>query len=351
MRFVGLPSITALSIAVALSAGSVSRAASDGGSADAATRANGLDASGYFKQVQAVVQQHADEVNACYQRVLASDPCARGTLNLIFNVLPDGHFTDARANDDSNVPRAFADCVTRLVSAWRGPPSAGGVGRRIRYPFTIGSPAQSRPEWSCSAHVLAAAPYGHTQLEAVYPGPWWAVCNNGRTSELRPTTIKLEPFFDEMSGDKPGQKTGRRVRASGCAKPSFLVQGIAGLSARPLVAAKVTTRGKGPTRSTDISLGGMTYHLNLEERKGDGPWRLLLVGRGPPNAILAGDLETPDEWKVRWAGDLDGDDLPDFVLEEIDPDSGATILHLFLSRSAAVARDVREAAATYWGGC
>ena len=29
----------------------------------------------------------------------------------------------------------------------------------------------------------------------------------------------------------------------------------------------------------------------------------------------------------------------------------ATILHLFLPRSAAVARDVREAAETYWGGC
>jgi hypothetical protein len=324
MRHLGLASVTALSIAVALTAGTASRAASDGGSGDAATGANGLD---------------------------AGDPCARGTLNLIFDALPDGRFANVRTSDDSNVPRAFADCVTRLVSQWPGPPFSGSAGRRIHYPLKIGSPAQSTPGWSCGAHILAAAPYGHTQLEAIDPGPWWAVCNNGPTSALRPTTITVERFFDEMSGDKPGEKTGRRVRASACAKPTFLVQGVAGLFARPLLTAKVTTRGKGANRLVDISLGGMTYHLSIEQQKGDGPWRLLLVGRGAPNAILAADLEVPDEWKIRWAGDLDGDDLPDFVLEEVDPDSGATILHLFLSRSAAVARDVREAAETYWGGC
>lgn len=351
MRHLGLPFVASLSITFALTAGTVSRAASDGGSGDAATGANGVDTSGHFKQVQGVVQQHVGEINACYERVLTSDPCARGTLNLIFDALPDGRFLHVRATDDSNVPRGFSDCITRLVSEWRGPPFAGSAGRRIRYPIKIGFSAQSTPAWSCGARILAVAPYGHTQLEAVDPGPWWAVCNNGRTSDLRPTTITLEPFFDEMSGDKPGQKTGRRVRASACGKPRFLVQGVAGLSAHPLATAKVTSRGEGANRLTDISLGGMTYHLTLEERKGDGPWRLLLVGRGAPNAILSSDLEIPDDWKIPWAGDLDGDGLPDFVLEERDPDSGATILHLFLSRSAAVARDVREAAETYWGGC
>jgi hypothetical protein len=76
----------------------------------------------------------------------------------------------------------------------------------------------------------------------------------------------------------------------------------------------------------------------------------VLAGLGAPATILSWSSFPPSGWSVRWAGDLDGDRHPDFVIEEITG-SGATILHLFVTRAAARGADVRELAQTTHGGC
>jgi hypothetical protein len=50
---------------------------------------------------------------------------------------------------------------------------------------------------------------------------------------------------------------------------------------------------------------------------------------------------------LRWAGDLDGDGKPDFVLED---HSDGVSLQLFLSGAAVGANKVRRVASTAWGG-
>src|SRR5215510_11965142 len=72
--------------------------------------------------------------------------------------------------------------------------------------------------------LLDTGQYGGVQLPSGIQGSrWLALCRTPAGTELRATSVTLRPFFQEIAGDKPGQKSGREVRASGCKKVIALI--------------------------------------------------------------------------------------------------------------------------------
>jgi len=177
-------------------------------------------------------------------------------------------------------------------------------------------------------------------------GEWLALCPAATGVELKRVQVKITAYRSSMLDDGPNQKTGRQVETPGCPQAHALLR-LRGLRAGPLATA-VERDGK-------LVLSGGEYVARAEgvpepeDRNCDGQDTIAFV-------LSLGDrrqvLERSDgcgDFKVRWAGDLDGDGKLDLLLDE-KLSSGATMLHLYLSRGAG-SELVREAARVVHGGC
>ena len=190
--------------------------------------------------------------------------------------------------------------------------------------------------------LLDTGRYGGVQLPPAIEGSrWLTLCRTPAGAELRATSVTLRPFFQEIAGDKPGQKSGREVRASGCKKVLALISDSA-LQTGPVRDAQIEQDG--------IRFAGSHFGIRSSEAStaGDVPARLHL--QTPQGAVLL--IENTEggaiEYKIRWAGDLDNDGGLDLVVEEQDD---GTRVYLFLSRSKPVNGRWAPAAITYRGGC
>jgi hypothetical protein len=190
--------------------------------------------------------------------------------------------------------------------------------------------------------VLDVAEYGGVQLPPGIKGATWlALCGTPAGSELRASSVRLRAVFQEIAGDKPGQKSGREVRASACKTPLVLISDAA------LRAGKVRDA---QVKGSEISMGDLRARLvaSPAQEESSTPARLLLEGANG-RLIL---FETPElatvAYKLRWAGDLDGDGGLDLVIEE--KDDGVRV-YLFLSRDRPTNGTWLAAAITYYGGC
>ena len=136
----------------------------------------------------------------------------------------------------------------------------------------------------------------------------------------------MRATFSEIAGDKPGQKSGREVHASGCKAPLALISDAA------LRAGKVRDA---QVKGGDISMGELRARIVASPARAESntPARLLLEGANGPLLLF----ETPElstvAYKLRWAGDLDADGGLDLVIEE--EDDGVRV-YLFLSRDKPV---------------
>jgi hypothetical protein len=178
---------------------------------------------------------------------------------------------------------------------------------------------------------------------------WWALCrgSNGKSVELRQVRVTVAELR-YLGGDESTVKHGRTVSLSGCDTPVLLAN-LEGAHRRWLVSANV---GHSENRLW-FNFRDKDYDIEDENASvsstSDGllptlTWRLFLR-QGEARALLlthTGD-GAPHNLEILWAGDLDGDGKPDFILSETTGD--ATNLHLFLSAHATPEQWVREAAA------
>jgi hypothetical protein len=298
-------------------------------------------------QFRAEMRRHVADLDACYGPVLERRPCAAGTLTLRFDVAADGKFTVVSRETGSLTPD-LAWCVELRSGTWSLPrPPRGPV--VVHYPFVLKPAPPPGPAASCDATILAPVAYGGAQIpERFWPAGWHALCSSKDGASIQPVEVSLEPFFDEIAGDKPGQKTGREVKVRGCAKPRVVLRDVYGVWDGRVASAHVAMTGARGKRTARIKLGRDEFELRYDS-KADGAAKLVLFHGGVSQTILGwSDDNAPSDWKIRWAGDLDGDGKLDFVIEEEDE---GTVLRLFVSRAATKGRIVGLVAETGWGGC
>lgn len=86
--------------------------------------------------IRRVVQAHAAEVRACYERALAKNPELRGRSVVKFTIDGTGKVSTATA---TGFDRGVDDCLARRVKTWEFPRPNGGAAVAVTYPFTFAS--------------------------------------------------------------------------------------------------------------------------------------------------------------------------------------------------------------------
>jgi hypothetical protein len=191
------------------------------------------------------------------------------------------------------------------------------------------------------AELLVLDNYGDTQLPAHYRTGWWAICP-GDPAHLQPATVTRRSVPDDVGPTF-------RVSAAPCTDALFLVRAKGGLSAREVPTATWTTVGHGLSKEVEITLGSQRTQLRVRGAPEHDQW--LEVGDQRPQKIRLARAEDEwhlDDWKLVWAGDLDGDGALDFVVREMGDGDG---VELFLSSRAKPGKRVGKAASTSFGGC
>jgi hypothetical protein len=288
-------------------------------------------------------------MDVCYEPILAQRPCATGTVWLYFEFAADGTLDIAPNESEAGLLGGdLGSCIAAWARRWPLPKPPGG-GARIRYPLRFKPISPPGPTASCDAAILARTSYGGSQLpEAFKPDGWQALCASKEGAFVQPVDVTLRPFHDEMADHKPEQQTGREVVVRGCAKPIVILRDVHGVAAGKVASARVISAGKGDKRTARIRLGREVFDLR-RERTSDNVLKLVLEHAWSSETLLTWrDDGGPTEWKVRWAGDLDGDGRLDLLLED---DGESTVLQLFVSGTRATDHSMGLVAETYWGGC
>jgi hypothetical protein len=310
----------------------------------------------YAGKLKELVTERASDLEHAYRDALEKTPCARAELTMAVRVKPDGTITDAWADPTPPLPSEMLDAVAAAFRTWKAPPTARPKPVRVRVPLGAIPPTPPAASLDCDAAILDKAGYNVAELQAgIERGSWRAVCKPKADAggEVRGVKLRLKPFHSESAGDDKGEMTGRDVVVQGCDAPAFLFRGLHAVKDGPLVAAKVVAKTDAWDSTADIVLGEASYHLRIRAKPEpiagttERPWTILLENGDAADVLDAGHTTLAPLLHVRWAGDLDGDGRPDFVLED---HSNGVSLQLYVSGSAAGHHAVRKVAVTWRGG-
>jgi hypothetical protein len=316
------------------------------------------DAAGveYVDKIKASFAERAADLESASRDAREKHACARADLTLSIRVMPDGTITDAKADPTPQLPDELVGAVIATVKTWKAPPTPRAQPVRLRVSLGLIPPTAPAAALDCGAEILDKGSYNVSELvPGIEGGAWQAVCRPRLdvAGEVRAVKLRLRHFHSDAAGDDKGEATGREVVVTGCDAPAFLFRGLATVKKGPLVGAKVLAKTDAWDSTADIILGDTSYHLRIDAKAHaiagttERPWTILLEQDGMTEELDAGHTTLAPLLHVRWAGDLDGDGRPDFVLEN---HSDGVSLQLFLSSSAVGHRRVRRVAMTSWGG-
>ena len=240
---------------------------------------------------------------------------------------------------------AFAVLVAAFALAW-----------------TPSLPAQRRPPRAQVRLVETGGVFHGDEVSARTGETWLGLYVSGGGSSLVPSVVRVEAAEDPISNDGPGNKGGKVVSVNRKGEPVFLISGAHGLAP-----GRVVTSYVGETRLTDnsnvnVRLAGAEYTLRVLTATGStipgvtfDDARLVLSKGSLTQVIydLGGDgrreTETAD-WKLLWAGDLDGDHRLDLYVQ-LSGHYNIIEHKLFLSSGARRKQLVRELAEFSTSGC
>lgn len=202
--------------------------------------------------------------------------------------------------------------------------------------------------------ILRVGGWHGNEVSAEASPDWWGIFPEDDGFTLQSTPITITPFRDEIAGDAPDAKTGKRVSIPQDAAPVLLVKGL-----------------KNPVRGTLRSLAvpppysflhlGETRYLRMKDEKPRDALRLAAVGEAKDWIEMPGHVavfnyqfklyqgydqnsvvqalplvkivSVDGPPRLIWAGDLDRDGRIDLLMD-LTHDYNLTHLALFLSSSA-----------------
>jgi len=338
------------------------RAAEDAPAATSETFAEGDPAGvAYLAKLNALVAAHAAELEKATRSAYEKNPCGRAELTMWLRVKPDGTITDVWSDPAPQLSAELVDAVVATFKTWKAPSTSRAKPVRLRVPLGTFPAAPLTDSLDCGAQVLDKG--GHYDLTKLGPGvehgTWWAVCRAtvGTAGVVRSVKLHVKPtrpgFVSADKGKGKAKEPMGEVVVAGCDDPAFIFRGVHSTKEGPLTGAKVLAKTDAWDSTADVVLGDTSYHLRIEAKpvNGEGPperpWSIVLEEGNATEEIDSGHTTLAPLLHVRWAGDLDGDGRPDFVLED---HSHGISLQLFVSGSAVGTQKVRRVAATSWGG-
>jgi hypothetical protein len=76
--------------------------------------AHGLD----MRQINGTVREHKNDVKACYDQVLPTNPALKGKVVVSFLIQKDGKVTDAEVLSDTMKSEEFNACLLNVIGEW-----------------------------------------------------------------------------------------------------------------------------------------------------------------------------------------------------------------------------------------
>jgi hypothetical protein len=190
---------------------------------------------------------------------------------------------------------------------------------------------------------------------------WLGLYVSEGRSALVPSVVKIEPVHDVIVDEEPWQKTGKAVSVNRKTDPVFLVSGAKALKPGPVLTARARALTLTNRADVRLRLAGDDYRLRvLTADKSDSTVMSrddarLVLSKGNVEQVvydLGGKGEETEtvEWKLLWAGDLDGDRKLDLYVQVSWHYNGYQ-RKLFLSSQARTGRLVREVGEFTITGC
>jgi len=175
---------------------------------------------------------------------------------------------------------------------------------------------------------------------------WKGLFYKGKNFYLKSTKIKLTREHSEMD-DKETQKTGWRLTCDNKDNNIILIHCVGNLADGPVKKAFISLRLPYAGQKLVFEYYGNTYTLYTTGHKKDGKvynYKLFLMAnvkghyfnqllRAPgPEISFGGEGDMSEVVEVEFAGDLDGDKIPDFIITGSGFPFGNT--NLYLSKPA-----------------
>jgi hypothetical protein len=171
---------------------------------------------------------------------------------------------------------------------------------------------------------------------------WYGLFMNKEGYYLDSTRIITKRVEDPTGED--GNLNGWEVKTSNSDTSMLLISGVDGLSKRKIVPVNIDRLEMFPGKSTTFSYNGITYTLYATGNKGPGgdnyivtSYRLFIKatinGMQRQQLLVAEPAFNDAITTILFAGDIDGDGFPDFIIDTISHYNGARPT-LYLSKPA-----------------
>jgi hypothetical protein len=190
---------------------------------------------------------------------------------------------------------------------------------------------------------------------------WLGLYVSKGRSVLVPSVVKVEPANDAVVDEEPWQKSGRVVSVRRKADPVFLLSGTHALRPGPVLTSRAQETLLTNTSDVRLALAGDEYRLRVstKDRSDTTVMSLddakLVLSKGGLSQVIydlggKGEETETVEWRLLWAGDLDGDRKLDLYVQ-VSGHYNISQHKLFLSSQAGARRLVREVAEFTMTGC
>jgi len=208
--------------------------------------------------------------------------------------------------------------------------------------------------------LLRPGDFHGDEIQTAGGGGWLALVRTGSRVSLESVIVTIVPVRDSLVDGDSEPITGKRVSVAG-KDPVLLVRGIPGLQPGPVTEAQLDCAGCGqPTefnlhRSFRLRLGGEVYELEAFLPHAGEPfdeYSEIRLSHRAAAQIIHRPTRVPDDpnWRVIWAGDLDGDGRLDLYVDTSDH-YNMDLGRLLLSSAAGPGELVREVAVFKTTGC
>jgi hypothetical protein len=164
--------------------------------------------------------------------------------------------------------------------------------------------------------------------------------------KLAPVQVTFEaarhPIDDDGKPESVKTAIDVKVSAGETEPPLMLLRGLAARELQPLSESNVSLAQVG-----DVNVGAMSLRTEALGARGH---RLVLMSGEVKQTLFEHAESDTEGWLLRWAGDLDGDGKPDFLIDA-DKHYAQQTTRLLLSSKAKRGQLVREIARRTASGC
>ena len=188
---------------------------------------------------------------------------------------------------------------------------------------------------------------------------WLGLYSTPEGHSLIPSTIVVETIYDPVV-DSPGEKTGKVVTVDEQARPLFLIKGLETYQNTSIKTLSAEQSILSPGKSLDLRLSSQNeYHLMVYGEGDIGPngftalnnYSLELSKGQFSQEILTYDSTNGAIPSLLWAGDLDGDNQLDLLINATPHYTVYSAPMLFLSSMAKDGNLVQKVAMFIATGC